>query len=92
MLCSSILVWKPLLSHILSLVLLAEAVALLDCGTQLFQWIGRSIAERNSAEAQDPPSTQMHRSVAEQLLNAEAERIVTFRPLPVAEVRTACLT
>ena len=70
----------------------AEAVALLDCGTQLYQWIGRSVAERNIAEAQDPASTQMHRSAAEQLLDTEAERIVTRRPLPVAEVRTACLT
>ena len=69
-----------------------EAVALLDCSTQLYQWIGRNIAERTSAEAQDPPSTQMHRSTAEQLLNREAERLVTQRPLPVAEVRTACLT
>ena len=56
----------------------AEAVALLDCGTLIYQWIGRSVAE--------PSPGQMQCSTAEQLLTAEVEHLVAQRPCPIPEV------
>ena len=70
-----------------ALLTLAEAVALLDCGTQVYQWLGRSIAERSSSsEASGPAPGPLKRSAAEQLLTLEVERLVAARPLPVPEV------
>ena len=63
---------------------LAEAVALLDCGTLIYQWIGRAVAERSGTQ---PSPGQMQRSTAEQLLTTEVEHLVAQRPCPIPEVR-----